>query len=124
MNVDVRRRAYDKIRLHSLALFTSSTFNQILPLHARLWVQTNCGPAMATFAKTTFNAAKYAISRPTYPRELYESVLTYHEHSLGLSGASARWSHALDLGCGTGASPTAAARLPNNSSQDRRQRKS
>ncbi|KAJ7116040.1 hypothetical protein C8R44DRAFT_675592 [Mycena epipterygia] len=57
---------------------------------------------MATFAKTTFNAAKYAISRPTYPRELYDSILTYHEHSLGLSGATARWSHALDLGCGTG----------------------
>ncbi|KAJ7224230.1 hypothetical protein GGX14DRAFT_424756 [Mycena pura] len=57
---------------------------------------------MATFAKTTFNAAKYALSRPTYPRALFDSVLTYHEQSLLLPGTSARWTHALDLGCGTG----------------------
>ncbi|KAJ7446694.1 S-adenosyl-L-methionine-dependent methyltransferase [Mycena latifolia] len=57
---------------------------------------------MATFAKSTFNAARYAASRPTYPRSLFETILNYHEKSLALPGASAEWSHALDLGCGTG----------------------
>ncbi|KAJ6581551.1 hypothetical protein B0H19DRAFT_511905 [Mycena capillaripes] len=57
---------------------------------------------MATFAKTTFNAARYAASRPTYPRSLFDSVLTYHEQSLAIPGVAARWDHAVDLGCGTG----------------------
>ncbi|KAF7308469.1 S-adenosyl-L-methionine-dependent methyltransferase [Mycena chlorophos] len=57
---------------------------------------------MATFAKKSFNAAAYALSRPTYPRTLFEAVLAYHETSLGLAGTKARWGHALDLGCGTG----------------------
>jgi predicted TPR repeat methyltransferase len=59
---------------------------------------------MATFAKTTFNAARYAVSRPTYPRSLFDSVLQYHEQSISLPGTSARWNHAIDLGCGTGVS--------------------
>ncbi|KAJ7180709.1 S-adenosyl-L-methionine-dependent methyltransferase [Mycena filopes] len=57
---------------------------------------------MATFAKSTFNAARYAVSRPTYPRLLFDSVLTYHEQSLALPGTNAGWEHAVDLGCGTG----------------------
>ncbi|KAK7025263.1 S-adenosyl-L-methionine-dependent methyltransferase [Favolaschia claudopus] len=57
---------------------------------------------MATFAKKSFDAAKYAVSRPTYPRALFESILSYHEQSLEIPGASAGWNHAVDLGCGTG----------------------
>ncbi|OJT13461.1 hypothetical protein TRAPUB_9991 [Trametes pubescens] len=52
---------------------------------------------MATFGKTTFNAAKYATSRPTYPRVLYDFVFKFHERAKG-----ARWDTAVDIGCGTG----------------------
>ncbi|EIW55807.1 S-adenosyl-L-methionine-dependent methyltransferase [Trametes versicolor FP-101664 SS1] len=38
---------------------------------------------MATFGKTTFNAAKYATSRLTYPRALYDFVFKFHEHAKG-----------------------------------------
>ncbi|KAK7012875.1 S-adenosyl-L-methionine-dependent methyltransferase [Favolaschia claudopus] len=41
---------------------------------------------MATFAKKSFDAAKYAVSRPTYPRALFESILSYHEQSLEIPG--------------------------------------
>jgi trans-aconitate 3-methyltransferase len=54
---------------------------------------------MATFGKTTFNAARYASFRPTYPRQLFDSVFRYHNEKPG-----ARWDTALDLGCGTGLS--------------------
>ncbi|KAJ7765512.1 S-adenosyl-L-methionine-dependent methyltransferase [Mycena maculata] len=57
---------------------------------------------MATFAKSTFNAARYAASRPTYPRSLFDTIFIYHEKSLAMDGTSAGWHHALDLGCGTG----------------------
>ncbi|KAF7356558.1 S-adenosyl-L-methionine-dependent methyltransferase [Mycena venus] len=67
---------------------------------------------MATFAKKTFDAARYAVSRPTYPRALFESVLTYHEQSLSIPGTSARWDHAVDLGCGTGQATTELLRPP------------
>ncbi|CCM01784.1 uncharacterized protein FIBRA_03851 [Fibroporia radiculosa] len=52
---------------------------------------------MATYAKTSFNAARYAAARPTYPRQLYDLLFRYHER-----GPGARWDTALDLGCGTG----------------------
>ncbi|KAI0746703.1 S-adenosyl-L-methionine-dependent methyltransferase [Daedaleopsis nitida] len=52
---------------------------------------------MATFGKATFNAAKYASSRPTYPRQLYDFVFKSHEAAKG-----ARWDTAVDVGCGTG----------------------
>ncbi|EKM53279.1 uncharacterized protein PHACADRAFT_259518 [Phanerochaete carnosa HHB-10118-sp] len=52
---------------------------------------------MATFANTTYNAARYASIRPTYPRQLFDSVFHYHER-----GQKARWAIAVDLGCGTG----------------------
>ena len=52
---------------------------------------------MATFGKATYNAAKYASIRPTYPRQLYDSIFRYHE-----GGSKARWTTAVDLGCGTG----------------------
>ncbi|PIL27458.1 hypothetical protein GSI_10607 [Ganoderma sinense ZZ0214-1] len=52
---------------------------------------------MATFGKTTFNAARYASSRPTYPRQLYDFIFKYHERAKG-----ARWDTAVDVGCGTG----------------------
>lgn len=53
---------------------------------------------MATFGKTTFNTARYAAARPTYPRQLYDFIFKYHESKLG-----AKWERAVDLGCGTGA---------------------
>ncbi|KAH9940655.1 S-adenosyl-L-methionine-dependent methyltransferase [Amylocystis lapponica] len=52
---------------------------------------------MATFAKTTFDAARYASARPTYPRQLFDFVFQNHESAPG-----ARWDTAIDLGCGTG----------------------
>jgi hypothetical protein len=52
---------------------------------------------MATFAKTTFDSARYALFRPTYPRQLFDAAFRYHEQSPG-----ARWDLAVDLGCGTG----------------------
>ncbi|OBZ78374.1 Trans-aconitate 3-methyltransferase [Grifola frondosa] len=52
---------------------------------------------MATFGKATFNAAKYASGRPTYPRQLFDFVFRFHERAPG-----ARWDTAVDLGCGTG----------------------
>ncbi|TBU31471.1 S-adenosyl-L-methionine-dependent methyltransferase [Dichomitus squalens] len=52
---------------------------------------------MATFGKATFNAARYASSRPTYPRQLYDFIFKYHERAKG-----ARWDLAIDVGCGTG----------------------
>ena len=54
---------------------------------------------MATFAKTTFDSARYALFRPSYPRQLFDSVFRYHEQTRG-----ARWDLAVDLGCGTGSS--------------------
>ncbi|EKM53186.1 uncharacterized protein PHACADRAFT_259362 [Phanerochaete carnosa HHB-10118-sp] len=52
---------------------------------------------MATYAKTTYNAARYAAIRPTYPKQLFDFVFHYH----GL-GPKARWGTAVDIGCGTG----------------------
>ncbi|KAH7890650.1 S-adenosyl-L-methionine-dependent methyltransferase [Phlebopus sp. FC_14] len=56
---------------------------------------------MATFGETNFNTAIYAASRPTYPRELYEFVFSFHRRS-----QSAQWERAIDLGCGTGQATT------------------
>ncbi len=62
---------------------------------------------MATFSKVGFNVEKYAIARPTYPRQLFDSIFRYHEQ--GAQGASEppmqgkpQWDVAVDLGCGTG----------------------
>ncbi|KAA1472724.1 S-adenosyl-L-methionine-dependent methyltransferase [Dentipellis sp. KUC8613] len=52
---------------------------------------------MATFSKATFNTARYAAARPTYPRQLFDFVFKYHERT-----RAARWDTAVDLGCGTG----------------------
>ncbi|EMD36577.1 hypothetical protein CERSUDRAFT_115612 [Gelatoporia subvermispora B] len=52
---------------------------------------------MATFAKATYDAARYATARPTYPRQLFDFVFQYHGRAPG-----ARWERAVDLGCGTG----------------------
>ena len=52
---------------------------------------------MATFAKTTFDSARYALFRPTYPRQLFDAAFRYHEQTRG-----ARWDLGVDLGCGTG----------------------
>ncbi|WOO81957.1 Trans-aconitate 3-methyltransferase [Vanrija pseudolonga] len=51
---------------------------------------------MAQFAKTSFDAAGYLASRPTYPARAYDLILSYHRQRGG------RTSHALDLGCGPG----------------------
>ncbi|OCH88058.1 S-adenosyl-L-methionine-dependent methyltransferase [Obba rivulosa] len=52
---------------------------------------------MATFAKATYDAGRYAAARPTYPRQLFDFVFQYHGRTSG-----ARWERAVDLGCGTG----------------------
>ncbi|EMD36616.1 hypothetical protein CERSUDRAFT_84797 [Gelatoporia subvermispora B] len=52
---------------------------------------------MATYTKATYDAAKYAAARPTYPRQLFDFVFQYHGRAPG-----ARWEQAVDLGCGTG----------------------
>ncbi|CAL1711001.1 unnamed protein product [Somion occarium] len=56
---------------------------------------------MATFGKATYNAAKYASIRPTYPKQLYDFIFQYHARS-----PNARWGAAVDLGCGTGQATT------------------
>ncbi|KAI9745408.1 MAG: hypothetical protein M1818_000942 [Claussenomyces sp. TS43310] len=48
---------------------------------------------MATFAKSTFSAASYAAFRPTYPQQVFTTILNYHEGPKKLC---------LDLGCGHG----------------------
>ncbi|KIL60337.1 hypothetical protein M378DRAFT_168221 [Amanita muscaria Koide BX008] len=52
---------------------------------------------MATFAQTTFNATIYSSARPTYPGKLFERIFDYHRRS-----PDAKFSLAIDLGCGTG----------------------
>ncbi|KAF9219080.1 S-adenosyl-L-methionine-dependent methyltransferase [Gyrodon lividus] len=52
---------------------------------------------MATFGKTNFNTAVYAVSRPTYPQELYDFIFDFHKRS-----QDAKFERAIDLGCGTG----------------------
>ncbi|KAF9787974.1 S-adenosyl-L-methionine-dependent methyltransferase [Thelephora terrestris] len=52
---------------------------------------------MATFAKATFDSTRYALFRPTYPRQLFDAAFRYHDRTRG-----ARWDLAVDLGCGTG----------------------
>jgi hypothetical protein len=52
---------------------------------------------MATFASASFNAARYAAARPTYPKQLFDFIFDYHrKHS------AARFDTAVDIGCGTG----------------------
>ena len=48
---------------------------------------------MATFAKAGYNAATYALARPTYPRALFERILAFHRGPTRLCA---------DVGCGTG----------------------
>ncbi|KAJ7723273.1 S-adenosyl-L-methionine-dependent methyltransferase [Mycena maculata] len=55
---------------------------------------------MATFSKSSFNSASYAVYRPTYPRLLYDVVLQFHKD--GPANAADKWERAVDLGCGTG----------------------
>lgn len=52
---------------------------------------------MATFASASFNAARYAAARPTYPKQLYDFIFDYHRRH-----PAARFETAVDLGCGTG----------------------
>ncbi|SAM83130.1 related to TMT1-trans-aconitate methyltransferase [Ustilago bromivora] len=64
---------------------------------------------MATFSKTTFDAAAYLAFRPSYPKWVSDKLLTYHfgRHpscSPSPSSSSAGSSLALDLGCGPGIS--------------------
>ncbi len=55
---------------------------------------------MATFSRTTFDAAAYLAFRPSYPRWVHDKVLLYH-FGPRPNGKS---SLALDLGCGPGIS--------------------
>ena len=52
---------------------------------------------MATYAKASYNAAKYTANRPTYPPRLFDFIFRYHER-----GAQALFDRAVDLGCGPG----------------------
>lgn len=55
---------------------------------------------MATFAKSSFNASVYSLSRPTYPAKLFEYIFKFHgQESPSLQP---QWRQAVDLGCGTG----------------------
>lgn len=54
---------------------------------------------MATFAKTTFNVARYASVRPSYPAQVYELIFNYHAHT---QAGQPGWNTVVDLGCGTG----------------------
>ncbi|KAG8953956.1 hypothetical protein FRC04_000940 [Tulasnella sp. 424] len=63
---------------------------------------------MSTFSNSSFDAARYAASRPTYPPVLLNTVLHYHLR--GKSDEEGK-SKALDLGCGTG---QATQLLPNH----------
>ncbi|KAM0791632.1 hypothetical protein ACM66B_006070 [Microbotryomycetes sp. NB124-2] len=57
---------------------------------------------MATFSKSSFDAVRYAASRPSYPPALYSHVTSY---ALGPNEGSARRPRTvLDLGCGPGLS--------------------
>ncbi|GEM10018.1 trans-aconitate 3-methyltransferase [Rhodotorula toruloides] len=58
---------------------------------------------MATFAKASFDAAKYAQSRPSYPRALFDHVLAYLDQSSSYA-LTQRPRTLLDLGCGPGVS--------------------
>ncbi|KAJ3731321.1 S-adenosyl-L-methionine-dependent methyltransferase [Lentinula guzmanii] len=73
---------------------------------------------MSTFAKSSFNAAVYAASRPTYPKPLFQLILDYHQqgapalpgnnstNDTSTSTLRPRWNTAVDLGCGTGQATT------------------
>ncbi|KDQ53965.1 hypothetical protein JAAARDRAFT_136509 [Jaapia argillacea MUCL 33604] len=56
---------------------------------------------MATFSRSAFNTSVYHLSRPTYPRQLYEFIFKHHGQA-----KNARWDTAVDLGCGTGQATT------------------
>ncbi|KAI8628203.1 methyltransferase domain-containing protein [Xylariaceae sp. FL1651] len=55
---------------------------------------------MATFARPTFSAKAYAAFRPTYPAQLFRTVLGFHQ--LPLAPAAGSETTLLDLGCGHG----------------------
>ena len=62
---------------------------------------------MATFAKNTFNATKYAAFRPHYPRYLFDLIIKYHSDGIlpndrKIDKLPGRTDLAVDLGCGTG----------------------
>ncbi|KAJ9480350.1 Trans-aconitate 3-methyltransferase [Pseudozyma hubeiensis] len=61
---------------------------------------------MATFSRTTFDAAAYLAFRPSYPKWVHEKILTYHFGTPSLRSLSnnRQSSLALDLGCGPGIS--------------------
>ncbi|CCA74300.1 hypothetical protein PIIN_08253 [Serendipita indica DSM 11827] len=52
---------------------------------------------MAAFAKGAYDAAAYNAFRPVYPPKLFDKLWSFHR-----SGRNARWTRAVDLGCGTG----------------------
>ncbi|PVH69302.1 S-adenosyl-L-methionine-dependent methyltransferase [Cadophora sp. DSE1049] len=52
---------------------------------------------MTTFAKSIFNALTYATFRPTYPPQIFKTVLSYHG-----SSPNPKQHTLLDLGCGHG----------------------
>lgn len=61
---------------------------------------------MAQFSKRSFDAVAYAASRPTYPPQLYERVVSFAKSPAAAAGSSHlnKKSLVLDLGCGPGLS--------------------
>ncbi|RXW18223.1 hypothetical protein EST38_g7632 [Candolleomyces aberdarensis] len=59
---------------------------------------------MSAFAKSTFNTATYATSRPTYPPRLFEHIFNYYVNGRSREDGlkDRRWDRAADVGCGTG----------------------
>ncbi|KAJ2932317.1 hypothetical protein H1R20_g4787, partial [Candolleomyces eurysporus] len=59
---------------------------------------------MSAFAKSTFNTATYATSRPTYPPRLFEHIFNYYVNGRSREDGQKdrQWERAVDVGCGTG----------------------
>lgn len=55
---------------------------------------------MAQFSKRSFDAVAYAASRPTYPAQLYQHVLSYASKPAAAGSQSPNKTTLLDLGCG------------------------
>ncbi|KAK4685911.1 trans-aconitate 3-methyltransferase, partial [Tremellales sp. Uapishka_1] len=51
---------------------------------------------MSTFARATFDVARYLACRPTYPQAVYDTILAHHRSNGG------QFDRAVDLGCGPG----------------------
>ena len=79
-----------------------TTFAQVYPFPPSLLplppsLQSVILTFLLPFSKSTFNALTYATFRPTYPPQIFKTVLSYHA-----SSPSPKQHTLLDLGCGHG----------------------